>query len=226
MALPQQKIFTGGLKVIITASPRGECEESAARLKELYPDSVVESGSAPRFELARNLRGKLAKICWRGYPGEQCGCLRSMPFTEYTEREYIRPCHGSEMLRDLHNHRAASECMIAKAKRSDPFHLVHGHSGQASGLAYPTSKFAVNGLTVSLAREPGPKGDPRQRGGSGDDGDGYDEGGAKHGIRGAADPPAPSGQARGHIANAFVFLASEEASYTGVVLSVDGMARL
>ena len=34
-------------------------------------------------------------------------------------------------------------------------HLI---SGQASGLAYPTSKFAVNGLTISLARELGPKG--------------------------------------------------------------------
>ncbi|MEN2517028.1 SDR family NAD(P)-dependent oxidoreductase, partial [Acinetobacter baumannii] len=30
--------------------------------------------------------------------------------------------------------------------------------GQPSGIAYPTSKFAVNGLTVSLARELGPKG--------------------------------------------------------------------
>ena len=31
-------------------------------------------------------------------------------------------------------------------------------SGQPSGFAYPTSKFAVNGLTVSLARELGSKG--------------------------------------------------------------------
>ena len=30
-------------------------------------------------------------------------------------------------------------------------------SGQPSGVAYPASKFAVNGLTVSLARELGPK---------------------------------------------------------------------
>ncbi len=30
--------------------------------------------------------------------------------------------------------------------------------GQPSGVGYPTSKFAVNGLTVSLARELGPKG--------------------------------------------------------------------
>ena len=31
-------------------------------------------------------------------------------------------------------------------------------SGQAAGVAYPTSKFAVNGFTISLARELGPKG--------------------------------------------------------------------
>ena len=31
-------------------------------------------------------------------------------------------------------------------------------TGQPSGVAYPTSKFAVNGLTLSLAREFGPKG--------------------------------------------------------------------
>ena len=31
-------------------------------------------------------------------------------------------------------------------------------SGQPSGFAYPASKFAVNGLTISLARELGPKG--------------------------------------------------------------------
>ena len=29
-----------------------------------------------------------------------------------------------------------------------------GKYGQPSGFAYPTSKFAVNGLTLSLAREP------------------------------------------------------------------------
>ena len=29
-------------------------------------------------------------------------------------------------------------------------------NGQASGVAYPTSKFAVNGLTISMARELGP----------------------------------------------------------------------
>ena len=47
--------------------------------------------------------------------------------------------------------RAASECMIA---RGDGVILNTSSMvsiyGQASGLAYPVSKFAVNGLTVSL----------------------------------------------------------------------------
>lgn len=99
--------------------------------------------------------------------------------------------------------------------------------GQPSGVAYPTSKFAVNGLTLSLARELGP-----------------------FGIRVNAVAPGITRtdmmkavpeqiiaplikmvplQRLGEpedIANAFVFLASDKASYiTGVVLSVDGLAR-
>ena len=55
--------------------------------------------------------------------------------------------------------RAASECMIARGSgvilsTSSMVSLY----GQPSGIAYPASKFAVNGLTVSLARELGPKG--------------------------------------------------------------------
>ena len=96
--------------------------------------------------------------------------------------------------------------------------------GQASGCGYPTSKFAVNGLTKSLARELG-----------------------KDGIRVNAVAPGvimtdmmkdvpenliqpiiqtiPLGRIGQpeDIANAFLFLASDMASYiTGAILSVDG----
>ena len=99
--------------------------------------------------------------------------------------------------------------------------------GQPSGCGYPASKFAVNGLTKSLARELG-----------------------RDNIRVNAVAPGvtltdmmkdvpdsviepiiktiPLGRIGKpeDIANAFLFLASDMASYiTGVVLSVDGAAR-
>ena len=96
--------------------------------------------------------------------------------------------------------------------------------GQSAGVAYPVSKFAINGLTKSLARELG-----------------------KYGIRVNAVAPGiintdmvkqlPKemiepminaiplkriGEPE-DIASAFVFLASDNASYiTGTILSVDG----
>lgn len=99
--------------------------------------------------------------------------------------------------------------------------------GQPSGVGYPTSKFAVNGMTKSLARELG-----------------------KDNIRVNAVAPGvtrtdmvaalpdsviqpliatiPLGRVGEpeDVANAFLFLASDMASYvTGEILSVDGAAR-
>lgn len=99
--------------------------------------------------------------------------------------------------------------------------------GQSSGVAYPASKFAVNGLTKSLARELG-----------------------KDNIRVNAVAPGitrtdmvaalpeelikpliatiPLGRVGEpeDVANAFLYLASDLASYvTGEILSVDGAAR-
>jgi len=99
--------------------------------------------------------------------------------------------------------------------------------GQPSGVGYPASKFAVNGITKSLARELAS--------------DNIRVNAVAPGITNTdmvaklpkemIDPLIKSiplgriGEAK-DIANAFLFLASDMASYiTGVILSVDGAAR-
>lgn len=99
--------------------------------------------------------------------------------------------------------------------------------GQPSGVGYPTSKFAVNGLTKSLSRELAPSG--------------IRVNAVAPGITNTdmvtklpaavieplikSIPLGRIGEPR-DIANAFLFLASDLASYiTGEILSVDGAAR-
>ena len=101
-------------------------------------------------------------------------------------------------------------------------------SGQASGVAYPASKFAVNGLTISLARELGPKGIRVNAVAPGITETDMMKAVPKEVIEPLVKqiPLGRLGQPE-DIANAFAFLAFDEASYiTGVVLSVDGMARV
>jgi len=99
--------------------------------------------------------------------------------------------------------------------------------GQPAGMAYPTSKFAVNGITLSLAREYGPKGIRVNAVAPGI----IETDMMKAVPKEVIDPMIAQvplrrlGQPQ-DIANAFLFLASDEASYiTGMVLHVDGLAR-
>lgn len=99
--------------------------------------------------------------------------------------------------------------------------------GQPGGVAYPTSKFAVSGFTLSLARELGPQGIRVNAVAPGITETDMMRAVPKDVIEPlvAQIPLRRLGQPE-DIANAFVFLASDLASYiTGVTLSVDGMAR-
>ena len=124
--------------------------------------------------------------------------------------------------------KAASEFMIAE--RSGVIlstSSVVSIYGQSSGISYPVSKFAVNGFTVSLARELGPKGIRVNAVAPGITETDMMKAVPKDIIQPMIDqiPLQRLGKPE-DIANAFAFLASDEASYiTGVVLSVDGMAR-
>ena len=100
-------------------------------------------------------------------------------------------------------------------------------SGQPVGVAYPTSKFAVNGMTLSLARELGPSNIRVNAVAPGITKTDMVAALPDQMIQPmiAAIPLRRIGEPE-DIANAFLFLASDMASYvTGEILSVDGAMR-
>lgn len=100
-------------------------------------------------------------------------------------------------------------------------------SGQPSGVGYPTSKFAVNGMTISLARELGKDNIRVNAVAPGVTQTEMLDAYPKQVIDGIT-AKVPLGRAGtvDEVANAFLYLASDLASYvTGEILSVDGATR-
>lgn len=219
-----------GATVVITASTKESADKAAAKLKEKYPNSRI-GGISPDLSNLQSVRDNFRIV------SDVYGCVdilvnnagvsASTPFTEYTEEDFDKVMDLN--VKGVFNAtRAASECMVARGKgvilSTSSMVSIYG---QPSGIAYPASKFAVNGLTVSLARELGPKGIRVNAVAPGITETDMMKAVPKEMIDPliAQIPLRRLGQPE-DIANAFVFLASEEASYiTGVVLSVDGMAR-
>ena len=219
-----------GAKVILTASTQESADKAVAQLKEKYPDRVV-AGISPNLADMKAVRDAFV-IATAQYGCvdilvNNAGVSESTPFTEYTEETFDKVMDLN--VKGVFNAtRAASECMIARGSGVilSTSSMV-SISGQPSGFAYPASKFAVNGLTVSLARELGPKGIRVNAVAPGITETDMMKAVPQEVIQPMIDriPLRRLGQPE-DIANAFVFLASNEASYiTGVVLSVDGMAR-
>ncbi len=224
------KFLSEGAKVIIAASSQESADKAVAQLREKHPGRVV-AGIAPNLADLKAVREAFR------YTAETYGCVdilvnnagvsESTPFTEYTE-ELFDKVMDLNVKGVFNATRAASECMVRRGKGVilSTSSMV-SISGQPSGFAYPASKFAVNGLTVSLARELGPKGIRVNAVAPGITETDMMKAVPKEVIDPMIQriPLRRLGQPE-DIANAFVFLASDEASYiTGVVLSVDGMAR-
>lgn len=219
-----------GATVILCGSRPESAEKAVAQLKEKNPAANVE-GISPNltdYEQVKSAFDSIVKKYGRiDILVNNAGVSESTPFTDYTAENFDR-------VMDL-NVKAVFNCSKAVVEymtAQESGVILNTSSivsiyGQPSGVAYPTSKFAVNGLTLSLARELGSKGirvnavapgitytdmmrsvpqkyiDPLV---------------AQIPLRRIGQPE--------DIANAFVFLASDKASYiTGVVLSVDGLAR-
>ncbi len=219
-----------GAVVILTASTQENANKAAARLQEKYPQATV-TGISPDLSSLQSVQDAFAKIAQQ-YGGidilvNNAGVSESTPLSSYTE-ETFNKVMDLNVKGVFNTTRAASDIMIAKGSGVilNTSSMV-SISGQPSGFAYPASKFAVNGMTISLARELGPKGIRVNAVAPGITETDMMKAVPKEVIEPMIRqiPLRRLGQPE-DIANAFLFLASDEASYiTGVVLSVDGMAR-
>ena len=225
-----EKFLREGASVAISASTQENAEKAAAKLREAFPDSRILAISPDltslesvkeAFRFVVDTFGKLDILV------NNAGVSERTPFVQYTEETF-------DKVMDLNVKgiftatRAAVEYMEPQGSgvilTTSSMVSIYG---QPAGFAYPASKFAVNGMTLSLARELGPHGIRVNAVAPG-----ITETDMMKAVpRSIIDPmiaPVPLrrlGQPE-DIANAFAFLASDEASYiTGVVLSVDGMAR-
>ena len=219
-----------GATVILTASSQASADKAVAQLREKYPEAIVD-GISPDLSSLESVRNSFliatAKYGCVDILVNNAGVSESTPFSQYTEEDFDRVMDLN--VKGVFNAtRVASDCMIARGSgvilSTSSMVSIYG---QPSGIAYPASKFAVNGLTVSLARELGPKGIRVNAVAPGITETDMMKAVPKEVIEPMIRqiPLRRLGKPE-DIANAFVFLASDEASYiTGVVLSVDGMAR-
>lgn len=219
-----------GASVVLCASRQETAERAVAKLKEAHPQAVVE-GIWPdlsdyaqvkeAFDKAAQKYGRIDILV------NNAGVSESTPFSKYTEELIDRVLDLN--IKGVYNCTKAA-CVYMEEQKSGV--ILNTSSmvslyGQPAGIAYPTSKFAVNGFTLSLARELGPKGIRVNAVAPGITNTDMMQAVPKEVIEPmiAQIPLRRMGEPE-DIANAFVFLASQKASYiTGAVLSVDGLAR-
>lgn len=225
-----RKYLANGAKVILFGSRKESVDQAIQKLKE-ENDSWEAEGMCPKLtdaaEVEKAITDIHAKYGKIDILVNNAGISHSTPLYQYTAEEF-------DKIIDL-NVKALFYTILPAAKLMKEqgggciinTSSMVSISGQAAGVGYPTSKFAVNGLTISLARELG-----------------------KDNIRVNAVAPGvtktdmvaalpeqvvkaitaqiPLGRAAEpeEVANAFLYLASDLASYvTGEILSIDGASK-
>lgn len=219
-----------GAKVILCGSRQETADKAVAKLKQENPDYPVEgiwpdlADYASVEKAVADIKAKYGKI---DVLVNNAGISASAPLFDYNPAEF-KKIMDLNVVACFNTSKAVAPIM----KENGGGAILNTSSmvsitGQPAGVGYPTSKFAVNGMTISLAREL-----------------------AKFNIRVNAVAPGVTDtdmvaalpeQTRQYItstiplgrigtpediANAFLFLASPMASYiTGEILLVDGCAR-
>ncbi len=226
-----EEFLKNGAKVALAGSRKQTVDEALAKLaSDGYAENVM--GIAPEldnpdsvkeaFESVVERFGRLDVLC------NNAGISSRTPLIDYTMDEYEKVMKLNVTAVFVCS-QAAARIMIEQGQGGAIINTssMVGKYGQPSGFAYPTSKFAVNGLTLSLAREL-----------------------ARYKIRVNAVAPGvthtdmvdalpdsvikpliesiPLGRMGEpeDIAYAYLFLASDMASYvSGAVIPVDGLSR-
>lgn len=225
-----KKFLENGAKVALCGSRQESADKAVAKLKEENPDWEV-MGIAPTLTDPASVAEALDQVkeAWGRIDimGNNAGVSARESIYDYDPEDFRKTI-------DL-NVNAVFYCTQAAArimKEQGGGVIINTSSmvsiyGQAAGCAYPASKFAVNGLTKSLGRELAP--------------DNIRVNAVAPGITRTdmvsalpdevikpliATIPLGRMTEPEDIANAYLFLASDLASdVTGVVLSVDGLAR-
>lgn len=225
-----QRFAREGAKVVICASREETAAKALASLREEFPSAEFEA-IWPDLSSLESVKAEFDKVIEKygrvDILVNNAGISESTPISKYTEELYDKVMDLN--VKGIFN---TTRAVVDKMTEQGSGVILNTSSmvsiyGQPAGFAYPASKFAVNGLTLSLARELGPKGIRVNAVAPGITETDMMKAVPKEVIEPMIKqiPLRRMGQPE-DIANAFLFLASDEASYiSGVVLSVDGLAR-
>lgn len=225
-----KKYLENGAKVVLFGSRKETAQKAVESLKAENPSWNVD-GMAPDLNNPGEIASAFSKIV-ESYGSlnilvNNAGISQSSPLYDYKPEEFEK-IMNLNVLSVLYASQEAAKIMKGQGGgvilNTSSMVSIYG---QPSGVGYPASKFAVNGITKSLARELG-KDHIRVNAVA----PGVTETDMVKVLPDAVIKPLiqtiPLGRVGKpeDVANAFLFLASDMASYvSGTILSVDGAAR-
>ena len=224
-----KKFIQENATVVIFGSKKETVDKALSELKEafpkkeilgFYPNLIDESELKEVFDKIKEKFGHIDIIV------NNAGISSKTKIDDYSEEEYDKISNLNIKSVFMTSKVAVPYLKQSKGVILNTSSMVSIY-GQPSGVMYPASKYAVNGITKSLARELAPFGIRVNAVAPGI----IETDMVKNLPKEMIEPlikSIPIGRIGKpeDVANAFLFLASDMASYiTGVILSVDGLSR-